>query len=214
MPAGGADGENPTSTTNNSSYTTYTVQSGNTLSGIAYKYGVTVSQLQQWNNISNPNVLYVGQVLRIYTNGSSSTSGTTSSTGSSSSNSSNSPSKATTSNSPTLSQLKQKFLSQLNKMSSNNPSTSGYTTQQMVNYEGNSYENWDNELTSVELAIQENMTQSQKVDFRNECTEWDNTNRLPLAKSEKSGKQAYINNTKQLISITKERCYYLVNRYM
>lgn len=78
--------------------TTYTVQAGNTLSGIAYKYGVTVSQLQQWNNISNPNVLYVGQTLKIYTNSSnsssssttkptsssSSSSGTTSSTGSSS----------------------------------------------------------------------------------------------------------------------------------
>ena len=73
------------SSNSNSSYTTYTVQSGNTLSGIAYKYGVTVSQLQQWNNISNPNVLYVGQTLRIYTNSSSSTSGTTSNTGSSSS---------------------------------------------------------------------------------------------------------------------------------
>lgn len=60
-------------TTNSSTYTTYTVQSGNTLSGIAYKYCVTVSQLQQWNNISNPNVLSVGQTLKIYTNSSSNT---------------------------------------------------------------------------------------------------------------------------------------------
>lgn len=31
---------------------------------------MTVSQLEQWNNISNPNYLYVGQTLNIYTNGS------------------------------------------------------------------------------------------------------------------------------------------------
>ncbi len=75
----------PTNSSSNSSYTTYTVQAGNTLSGIAYKYGVTVSQLQQWNNISNPNEIYVGQTLKIYTNTSSS--GTTKPTNSSSNSS-------------------------------------------------------------------------------------------------------------------------------
>lgn len=53
-------------------YTAYTVESGNTLSGIAYTYGVTVGELQQWNNIQNPNEIYIGQVLKIYTNRSSS----------------------------------------------------------------------------------------------------------------------------------------------
>ena len=67
----------PTNSSSNSSYTTYTVQAGNTLSGIAYKYGVTVSQLQQWNNISNPNEIYVGQTLKIYTNTSNSSSSST-----------------------------------------------------------------------------------------------------------------------------------------
>ena len=67
----------PTNSSSNSSYTTYTVQAGNTLSGIAYKYGVTVSQLQQWNNISNPNEIYVGQTLKIYTNSSSTSSNST-----------------------------------------------------------------------------------------------------------------------------------------
>ena len=66
MSEGQASGKNRTSSSSNSSYTTYTVQAGNTLSGIAYKYGVTVSQLQQWNNISNPNLIYTGQVLKIY----------------------------------------------------------------------------------------------------------------------------------------------------
>ncbi|GAA0077664.1 hypothetical protein UT300005_20420 [Clostridium sp. CTA-5] len=44
---------------------TYTVKSGDTLSGIAVKFGVTVGQLQSWNGISNPNKIYVGQVLKI-----------------------------------------------------------------------------------------------------------------------------------------------------
>lgn len=44
----------------------YTVQAGDTLSGIAQKFGTTVSQLVSINNISNPNLIYVGQVLKIY----------------------------------------------------------------------------------------------------------------------------------------------------
>ena len=67
----------PTNSSSNSSYTIYTVQAGNTLSGIAYEYGVTVSQLQQWNNIPNPNEIYVGQTLKIYTNSSSTSSNST-----------------------------------------------------------------------------------------------------------------------------------------
>lgn len=65
---------------NTSSYTTYTVQPGDTLSGIAEKYGVTVQQLQQWNDITNPNVIDVGQIIKIYNVGNgSSSSGTTNS---------------------------------------------------------------------------------------------------------------------------------------
>ena len=63
--------------TSHSSTILYTVQAGNTLSGIAYKYGVTVSQLQQWNNISNPNEIYVGQTLKLYTNSLSTSSNST-----------------------------------------------------------------------------------------------------------------------------------------
>ena len=43
----------------------YTVKSGDTLSGIASRYGTTVSALAQLNGISNPNLIYVGQVLRL-----------------------------------------------------------------------------------------------------------------------------------------------------
>ena len=43
----------------------YTVESGDCLSVIAQKYGTTVSQLQSWNGISNPNLIYTGQKLRV-----------------------------------------------------------------------------------------------------------------------------------------------------
>lgn len=46
---------------------TYTVQAGNTLSQIAAKYGTTVSEIAGLNGISNPNLIYVGQVLKIDT---------------------------------------------------------------------------------------------------------------------------------------------------
>lgn len=42
---------------------TYTVQSGDTLSGIASKFGTTYQILAQINGISNPNAIYVGQVV-------------------------------------------------------------------------------------------------------------------------------------------------------
>lgn len=42
---------------------TYTVVSGDTLSGIAAKFGTTVAKLVELNNISNPNLIRVGQVL-------------------------------------------------------------------------------------------------------------------------------------------------------
>jgi len=48
--------------------TRYVVQSGNTLSGIAIKFGTSVSSLVRLNNIKNPNLIYIGQVLIISTN--------------------------------------------------------------------------------------------------------------------------------------------------
>ena len=50
---------------------TYTVQSGDTLSSIAAKFGTSYQALASLNGISNPNLIYVGQVLRV--NGSAST---------------------------------------------------------------------------------------------------------------------------------------------
>ncbi len=46
-------------------YVTYTVQSGDTLSAIAARYGVSVSLIVETNAISNPNLIYPGQILKI-----------------------------------------------------------------------------------------------------------------------------------------------------
>lgn len=50
----------------------YTVRSGDTLSSIASKFGTSYQALASLNGISNPNLIYVGQVLRV--NGSASAS--------------------------------------------------------------------------------------------------------------------------------------------
>ncbi|WP_218047970.1 N-acetylmuramoyl-L-alanine amidase [Bacillus licheniformis] len=44
---------------------TYTVKKGDTLSAIAKANGVSVASLQSWNNIKDPNKIYVGQVLKL-----------------------------------------------------------------------------------------------------------------------------------------------------
>lgn len=43
----------------------YTIQSGDTLSEIAARYGTSVSQLQSWNGIKNANLIYAGQKIRV-----------------------------------------------------------------------------------------------------------------------------------------------------
>lgn len=59
-------GANSPSTPSSSvSYRTYKVQSGDTLSGIASKYGTTYQKIAQLNGIANPNLIYPGQVLKI-----------------------------------------------------------------------------------------------------------------------------------------------------
>lgn len=47
------------------SETIYTVVKGDTLSGIATKYGTTYQKLAAYNDIANPNLIYVGQKIRI-----------------------------------------------------------------------------------------------------------------------------------------------------
>ena len=43
----------------------YTIKSGDTLSGIAARYGTTYQKLAQMNGISNPNKIYAGQKIRV-----------------------------------------------------------------------------------------------------------------------------------------------------
>ena len=45
--------------------TEYIVKKGDTLSGIAAKYGTTYQSLAEYNGISNPNLIYPGQVIKI-----------------------------------------------------------------------------------------------------------------------------------------------------
>ena len=57
-----------TANTSSSATGTYTVQFGDTLSGIANKFGTNYESLASLNNISNPNRIYVGQVLKLSAN--------------------------------------------------------------------------------------------------------------------------------------------------
>jgi len=43
----------------------YTVKKGDTLSQIASKYGTSVNAIVKFNNIKNPNLINIGQKLRI-----------------------------------------------------------------------------------------------------------------------------------------------------
>ena len=56
---------NGQSTGNGSGAVYYTVKSGDTLSGIAAKYGTTYQKIAQLSGISNPNKIYVGQKIRV-----------------------------------------------------------------------------------------------------------------------------------------------------
>ncbi|MDI6686264.1 LysM peptidoglycan-binding domain-containing protein, partial [Bacillus subtilis] len=57
------------------STTTYTVKSGDNLGSIAQRFGMTLSEIQSLNNISNPDKIQVGQVLKVYASGNDSGSG-------------------------------------------------------------------------------------------------------------------------------------------
>jgi lysozyme len=80
-----SSGQSSSTTTNTeASAASYTVKSGDTLSGIASQYNTTVNQIVSLNQLSNPNLIYVGQVLKLKnsqtTNSSSSSSSTAATT--------------------------------------------------------------------------------------------------------------------------------------
>ena len=61
-----SSGQSSSTTTNTeTSSASYTVKSGDTLSGIASQYNTTVNQIVSLNQLSNPNLIYVGQVLKL-----------------------------------------------------------------------------------------------------------------------------------------------------
>ena len=81
-----SSGQSSSTTTNTeASAASYTVKSGDTLSGIASQYNTTVNQIVSLNQLSNPNLIYVGQVLKLKnsqtTNSSSSSSTATTTAG-------------------------------------------------------------------------------------------------------------------------------------
>ena len=49
--------------------TSYTVQPADTLSSIAIRYGVTVSELQRWNQLHYGTLIRVGQQLKVFMQG-------------------------------------------------------------------------------------------------------------------------------------------------
>lgn len=53
--------------TKSTSYTTYKVVKGDTLAAIARKYSTTWQELAAYNNMANPNLITVGQLIRIPT---------------------------------------------------------------------------------------------------------------------------------------------------
>lgn len=80
-----SSGQSSSTTTNTeASAASYTIKSGDTLSGIASRYNTTVNQIVSLNQLSNPNLIYVGQVLKLKnsqtTNSSSSSSSSTAAT--------------------------------------------------------------------------------------------------------------------------------------
>ncbi|WP_256440552.1 LysM domain-containing protein [Jeotgalicoccus sp. WY2] len=43
----------------------HTVKSGDTVSGLAARYGSTQKQIVNWNKLANANMIYVGQKLKV-----------------------------------------------------------------------------------------------------------------------------------------------------
>lgn len=60
-----SDQSSSATTNTEASAASYTVKSGDTLSGIASLYNTTVNQIVSLNQLSNPNLIYVGQVLKL-----------------------------------------------------------------------------------------------------------------------------------------------------
>lgn len=76
----------PIGTSQDTSTSTYTVKSGDTLAAIAKRFGTTVNAIVTANNISNQNLIYVGQQLKISGNSGANNSNSNNSNNSNSNN--------------------------------------------------------------------------------------------------------------------------------
>ena len=63
--SGSSGSGSSTSPSSTQSYITYTIVSGDTLTKIANKFGTTYQELARINGISNPNLIKVGQVIKV-----------------------------------------------------------------------------------------------------------------------------------------------------
>ena len=120
--ASSAPNTNSSSGTNSSTSSsgTYTVKSGDTLSAIAKKYNVSVSQLMSWNN-KTKTLIYPNEVLKVKKSASTTTSG--GSSGSSSSTSSSTaatPATYTVKSGDTLSAIARKYKLTVSQIKSQN----------------------------------------------------------------------------------------------
>ena len=115
-------------TSNTTSVDSYTVQRGDTLSGIANKFNTTYTSLAQINHLSNPNRIYVGQRLQLHAHTVANTNTNTNSTTTTTNNSQSSSvaSSYTVQRGDTLSGIANKFnttytsLAQINHLSNPN----------------------------------------------------------------------------------------------
>lgn len=105
-------------TTLTNGQTVYTVQSGDTIAKIANSFGVSISQLTQWNSLANSNVIYVNQKLVVANTSAATTTSTTktSTTTASSTNTTASNTTATTSSSSTATTSADSTLNALNAL--------------------------------------------------------------------------------------------------
>lgn len=105
-------------TTLTNGQTVYTVQSGDTIAKIANSFGVSISQLTQWNSLANSNVIYVNQKLVVASTSAATTTSTTktSTANASSTNTTASNTTATTSSSSTATTSADSTLNALNAL--------------------------------------------------------------------------------------------------